>query len=72
MLTWNAIAACSKEHVYRVLLLYLVVISALERQLLVTARVIRELQGSADMVYHDIILDLSFLEKRFLKKNKGE
>ncbi len=39
MLTWNAIAAFSEEHVakfvYQVLLLYLVVSSALERQLLV-------------------------------------
>ncbi len=51
MLTWNAIAAFSEEHVaklvYRVLLLYLVVSSALERYILVAARVRRELQGSA-------------------------
>ena len=52
MLTWNAIAAFSEEHaaklVYRVLLLYLVVRSALERYLLVAAIVRRELQGSAN------------------------
>ena len=50
--------------VHRVLLLYLVVSSALERQLLVAARVRRELQGSADL--QPLILDLNFWHRSFL------
>ena len=52
MPTWNAIAAFSKSSYQNlspgVLLLYLVVSSALERLLLVAARVRRQLQGSTN------------------------
>ncbi len=61
----ECIAAFSEESVaklvHRVLL---VVSSALERQLLVAARVIRELQGSADL--QPLILDLNFWHRSFL------
>ncbi len=68
LLTWNAIAAFSEECVanlvHGVLLLYLVVSSALERLLLVAARVRRELKGSADAA--TIILDFNFWHRSFL------
>ena len=75
MPTWNAIAAFSEEHVaklvYRVLLLYLVVSSALKNASysMVAARVRRELQGSANAA---INFRLELLASIVFNNNNGD